>query len=236
MVQHWRAANAQQPSTAAQEALALQPIIRYAESAQFARLPQALDAGEARQLITFLSRARPRLGTGPVSLDWHVLRNRVAVALQLGAGLGPSDIRFLTLGSPITPEGPVKDRPWKLEVPGDGNAPTHETPVARWAAELLRHWLGVRSEQAIEGHWLFPSTRTGKLWGKMAQHNAVRQVFDDAGLQLPDGGSLRLRHTFALRQLRRGTDPQQVARWLGVSEPKVMRRYARVLSLQAEAV
>ena len=236
VVQHWSAANVQCPSTAAQEAIELQPIIRYAESGLDTRLPHALDPREARRLIIFLSRARPRLDSCAVSLDWHVLRNRVAVALQLGAGLGPSDIRFLTLGSPITAGGPVKDRPWKLEVPSDGTAPAHETPVARWAAELLKHWLSIRSEQAIEGNWLFPSTRTGKPWGKMAQYNAARQVFNDAGLQLPDGGSLRLRHTFALRQLHRGTDPQLVARWLGVSEPKVMLRYARVLALQAEAV
>ena len=236
VVQYWNTAIDQPLSTAAQEAINLQPVVRYAESGQASRLPDALNAQQARQLIVFLSRARPHLGRRADSLDWHVLRNRVAVGLQLGAGLGPLDIRSLTLRAPVTAGGPVPARPWKLLVPANGSAPAHEAPLAVWAAQLLQHWLGIRSAQAIAGDWLFPSTRTGKPWGKMAQYNAAQQVLEDAGLQLPDGGSLRLRHTFALRQLRRGTDPQQVERWLGVSDPKVMLRYARVLSLQGDVI
>jgi integrase len=50
-----------------------------------------------------------------------------------------------------------------------------------------------------------------------------------------EGGSFRLRHTFAMRQLRRGTPADQVAAWMGV-EPAEMRRYERVLPAAVEVV
>jgi hypothetical protein len=62
----------------------------------------------------------------------------------------------------------------------------------------------VRAELEIPGDWLFPSTKTGKPWGKVAQYNAAQQVLKDAGIDVAEGGSFRLRHTFALRKLRRG--------------------------------
>lgn len=85
-------------------------------------------------------------------------------------------------------------------------------------------------EQGIPGVMLFPSTKaTGKPWGKVAQYNAAKDVFRASGLDEVEGGSFRLRHTFALRQLRRGKSPEEVARWLGVSDPAVMARYRRVV-------
>ena len=60
-------------------------------------------------------------------------------------------------------------------------------------------------------------------------------MLEDARIDSADGGSFRLRHTFALRQLRRGTEPAQVARWLGV-EPEVMARYDRVVAGPADVV
>ena len=50
----------------------------------------------------------------------------------------------------------------------------------------------------------------------------------------PEGGSFKLRHTFALRQLRRGTAPQQVAQWLGLSDVAALARYRMVLIAPAE--
>ena len=57
----------------------------------------------------------------------------------------------------------------------------------------------------------------------------------EAGLDGTEGGSFRLRHTFALRQLRRGTDAVQVARWLGV-EPEAMAKYRRVVTSPEQVI
>jgi integrase len=116
-----------------------------------------------------------------------------------------------------------------LRVPASGSAPAHVTAVAPWAATLLAGWLATRQAQGLGGDWLLPSTRSGKPWGKVAQYEAARRVLQAAGLDADGGGSFRLRHSFALRQLAAGHDPDQVARWLGVVDPAVLLRYQRVL-------
>ena len=84
---------------------------------------------------------------------------------------------------------------------------------------------------------LFPSTRsTGKPWGKVAQYNAAKEVLAATGLEDVEGGSFRLRHTFALRQLRKGKKPEEVAKWLGVTDPSVMARYQRVIVAPIDVV
>lgn len=70
----------------------------------------------------------------------------------------------------------------------------------------------------------------------MSHYNATKEVLAEAGIEEVEGGSYRLRHTFVLRQLRRKTDPEQVARWIGVSDPAVMARYLRVINGPVEVV
>ena len=88
----------------------------------------------------------------------------------------------------------------------------------------------------IPGTWLSPSTRKGKPWGNVAQYNAARQILEDAAIDVVDGGSFRLRHTFALRQLRRGKSPAQVAVWMGIANVEHMERYSRVLHTPDDVV
>ena len=241
VLQHHAARTGTRVNPAAADWIAAQPAVRYAEAADADPLPDFLSLSEARHLITFLSDARPRPAAWGATRDahatfpWQAVRNRTSVALQLGGGLAPGDVRALTLRSPTSGGGKVRDRPWKVAVPGNGNSPARETPLAPWAGELLQHWLHVRMKAAIPGDFLFPSTRTGKAWSKNAQYLAARQVLDEAGIDSSDGGSFRLRHTFALRQLRRGTPSEQVARWLGI-EPEAMGRYGRMLAYPADVV
>ena len=122
--------------------------------------------------------------------------------------------------------------PWRLQVPASGSAPAHRVPVSGWAARLLGCWLQRRHDEALPGPWLFPSTRSGKPWGKVAQFESVRRLFADAGIADSGGGSFKLRHSFALRQLRDGTSPDELARWLGVVDPGVMARYQRMIDGQ----
>ncbi|MDM0030369.1 tyrosine-type recombinase/integrase [Variovorax saccharolyticus] len=241
VLRHHAAQTGEPPNTAASDWLAAHPVVRYAEAAHADPLPDFLSVSEAKHLITFLSDARPRPGlTGSrrdshAAFTWQELRNRCAVGLQLGGGLTPGDVRALTLASPISRGGRVRDRPWKVSVPGDGNSAARETPIAPWAGELLQHWLQVRAEARIEGDFLFPSTRTGKQWHKESHYKCAKKVLEDAGIDSSEGGSFRLRHTFALRQLRRGFQPETVAAWLGV-EPEVMGRYRRVVATPMDVV
>ena len=64
----------------------------------------------------------------------------------------------------------------------------------------------------------------------MAQYEAARRVLADAGLDADGGGSFRLRHSFALRQLQHGHAGDTVATWLGIHDTQVMLRYQQVLA------
>lgn len=105
----------------------------------------------------------------------QALRNRTAVALQLGAGLTPGDIRAATVDGVVCQDTSGASRaglPWKVRLPTHGSAQAREAPLAPW--------------------------------GKVAQYSAAKAVLAAAGAPDGDGGSFKLRHTFALRQLRRG--------------------------------
>lgn len=223
------------PNLAADALLASRPDLRFANAATRDALPDYLPAAEAKRLVTHLSAIRPgRIAAGQ---PWQEVRNRAAVGTMLGAGLAPGEVRALELGDVIVEAGRLRGVPWKLRVAGDGNRPARESPLAPWAGQVLRHWLEVRAQQGIPGEVLFPSTRSsGKPWGKVAQYNATREVLAAAGIDTAAGGSFRLRHTFALRQLRRGTSPDDVARWLGVTDPAVLARYRRVVHAPVELV
>lgn len=241
VLRHHAAQVGEEPNTAASDWLADNPQVRYAEAASADPLPEFLSVAEAKHLIAFLSSARPRPGVsgarrgGHTGFTWQALRNRVAVGLHLGGGLTPADVRALTLASPVSRGGRVRERPWKVSIPATGGASARETPIAPWAGELLQHWGEIRAMLQIPGDWLFPATRTGKPWSKQSHYAAARQLLREAGLDGNEGGMFRLRHTFVLRQLRRGTAPEEVARWLGV-EPGVMARYRHVLASPVDVV
>ena len=208
---------------------------RNANNANHALLPDFLTAGEARRLIEHVTAFRAQsLAVAPLS--WQEVRNRTAVAVQLGGGLSPGDVRGLLVAGVVINGSRVTGLPWKLILAGNGNSPARESPLAAWAGRQLALWLSVREEQGIAGDLVFPSTRTGKPWSKVSSYLAFKSVFEAAGLADPAGGSYKLRHTFALRQLKKGKSAEDVARWLGVQDPAVIERYRRVLIAPVDVV
>ncbi|MBL8352826.1 MAG: site-specific integrase [Burkholderiaceae bacterium] len=209
-------------ASGAAELIAARPAVRRANAADRDDPPAHLLPADAARLQALLC--------DPAPLPrWQDLRDRCAAALQLGAGLGPGDLRALRLADVVAPLRGPSDTPWQLRVPASGSAPAHVAPVAPWAGELLQRWLAERRAQQLGGDWLLPSTRSGKPWGKVAQYESARRVLTAAGLDADHGGSFKLRHSFALRQLQAGHDPADVARWLGVVDPSVMLRYQQQL-------
>jgi integrase len=132
--------------------------------------------------------------------------------------------------SPVLRPDDPQGTPGTIRVPAHGDDAEREAPVTAWAGRLLAHWMTVRTLQGIQGDFLFPATRAGKPWAKVSHYEAVTKVLEASGIDAAyiEGGTFRLRHTFALRQLRRGKAPDLVARWLGVVEMRVMDRYRRV--------
>lgn len=225
----WRAQQADadpgQALALATAAPARQPLLQPADPGDAPEPPLHLQPDQAQRLQALLADAQD-----DQRARWQQLRDRCAAALQLGGGLGPGDVRALQLADlrPGAADSPAPQH-WQLMVPANGSAPAHLVPLADWAAAVLARWLAVRAAQKLGGPWLLPSTRAGKPWGKVAQYEAARRVLADAALDADGGGSFRLRHTFAMRQLQHGHDAGTVAGWLGIVDPQVMLRYERAL-------
>lgn len=210
------------------------PRVRLSESEANVPLPSFLTAREAKALIDFVTQ-RQVSPAAAESWSWKEVRDRTAVAVQLGAGVTPGEARELTLGQVVIEGGRVKGEPWALSLPGNGNFAARQTPLSGWAAHQLSTWLQLRGRMGIAGEYVFPSTGAGRAWSKASSTNACRSVLERAGIADPAGGSFKLRHTFALRQLTRHP-ASDVARWLGVLDAGVMERYQRVLFSPVDVV
>jgi integrase len=249
VLSRWAGASGRVKNDAAAALIANNAELRQANMAGAPPLDY-LDAEPARNLVLYLSAVRPGATAHRQLKGWQELRNLTAVALHLGAGLTPVDVRQLLLSSPVAAGGRHKGVPWKLHVPANGNRPARETPIAPWAGQLLKYWLEVRAKTGLpessffdpqgksRGPFLLPA-RGGQQWGKVAHYNAIRDAMVAAGIELEDeasGAAMRLRHTFAIRQLKRRKSPADVARWMGIANVDEMERYLGVVDNSEEAV
>lgn len=233
-------ANALPRNQAAQALLMARPDWRYANAADKTPLPEHLSADAAHRLVAWLlDPAADTSSAGAPARSWQSLRNRAAVGLQLGAGLAPGDIRLATVTGVVAAfQAPERSGalPWKIRLPAHGGSPAREAPVAPWAGGLLQTWLDTRQALQITGDMLFPAATSGRAWGKVAQYTAAKAVLAAAGLDDADGGSFKLRHTFALRQLRHGSSPDQVAQWMGLRDSAALARHMRLLMAPVDIV
>ncbi len=224
-----RAADEQGQSHPAVRRLLDRPEYKYANAGHKNPPPEYLNDAQSAQLIAFVTQ-RPDPKMPPVALAWKEVRDRTAVALMLGAGLTPGDVRALRLSGVSIEGGSEAGVPWKLALPGNGNFPARETPLAAWAGHQLAYWLVVRREHEIGGSFVFPSTRNGKQWSDTRSFLNCREVLSIAGISSDAGGLFKLRHSFALRQLSAGKSEAEVARWLGLLDVNGMARYRRLLT------
>lgn len=211
------------------------PEYKFANAADKDPAPEYLSDLQSKRLIAYVTQL-PERRTAAEPLTWKEVRNRTAVAMMLGAGLTPGDVRTLQLCGVLTEGGRKAGVPWKLALPGNGNFPARETPLAGWAGSLLADWLAIRAEQQIAGDLVFPSTKDGKQWSDTRCFLSCRQVLAAAGIPNHAGGVFKLRHTFALRQLSRGKSETDVARWLGLLDCNGMARYRRILISPVDVV
>ena len=237
---HHADASALPRNPAAHVLLMSRPEWRYANAADKTPLPEHLSAEQARRLVAWLlDLAAQTAAAGAPSRSWQSLRNRAAVGLQLGAGLTPGDIRLATVSGVASRADAAEQSgalPWKIALPAHGGSPAREAPIAPWAGRLLQSWLGTRQALSITGDMLFPAASSGRSWGKVSQYSAAKAVLEAAGLHEVDGGSFKLRHTFALRQLQHGSTPDQVALWMGLRDSAALARHRRLLMAPANVV
>lgn len=173
-------------------------------------------------------------------VKWSDARDRTSMALQLGAGLSPSDVRELTLGEGFSRS---LNSSWDsstrfLFVPQNGKLLKRHTLVDAWAATLFDQWIDqLRNRKPLaQVSFVFPGEITARKqaskqpgqWSKAGQHKQTTKVMDTMGI---GGSSFKLRHTWALSKLREGANPRDVARWLGIQDGgEVMQRYLDALA------
>lgn len=221
------------PNRAAAELLESDSELKHANAESMEPLPDYLSDSQDRVLVAFLEASVPKDSTHCTL--WQTVRNRTGVALQRGAGLTPLEVRMLKVSSVFVDLDTTRG-PWKVRAPASESVQAHDAPLARWARPLLAYWMQLRTELGIPGDWLLPSTKSGKPWGKTAQFDSVADVFESAGLTGLKGGSYRLRHTFAVRQLARPEcTEEKVAQWLGI-DAKEMSRYRGILMAAVDVV
>lgn len=208
--------------------------LRLANADEFAARPQVCSNAESAAIIEHVSAARPRVGREvrqSAVESWAELRDCAAVAVHLGAGLTPGEVRRLrtqdVAGRSARRGARTISEPWRISVLGAASCPEHDTPIAAWAGQVLGHWLQVRESLGIPGALAFPGNDQGAPWKKDDHYDGVRRVLRAAGLgdEALAGGSFRLRHTFAKRQLRRSHPREEVARWLGIKNPERLSVY-----------
>lgn len=170
-------------------------------------------------------------------IKWSDVRDRTSMALQLGGGLSPSDVRELTMGKgTLTRSG-------LLFVPKNGKLFQRYTAVDRWAAELLEAWVQALRERGTPSgvDFVFPGESNQKVgstgrpgqWSKAGQHKQTTKVLTSLGVQ---GSSFKLRHTWAMAKLREGVSEEDVAKYLGVKVGgEVMKRYREQREQMSEA-
>lgn len=221
------------PNRAAAELFESDSELKHANAEAMEPTPDYLSDSQDRTLVSFLEASVPK--DSSTALLWQTIRNRTGVALQRGAGLTPLEIRMLKVSSVFFDLDTTRG-PWKVRAPATGSVQAHDAPVARWARPLLTYWMQLRTELGIPGDWLLPSTKSGKPWGKTAQFDSVADVFESAGLTGLKGGSYRLRHTFALRQLAHPKyTEERVAQWMGI-DAKEMSRYRGVMMVPVDVL
>jgi len=227
VLNHVREEGGQPPYSCAQE-LMQEPPYCYANAAALTPVPDVLTDAQCNQLIAYCT-ALQSLETSSAS-EWKDLRDRCAMALMLGAGLAPGQIRALKMTDVTVDGGREAGLPWRLTIVADGSSPEHQVPIAEWAARQLRLWLAARSRLGAEmqaSRWVFPSTQTGKPWSHPACHRAAVSRMTALGIE--GGAPFRLRHTFAVRQLQAGHSEDDVARWMGYVDTGPMKRYRHLL-------
>lgn len=205
-----------------------QETLREANRREFDEIPSFLETHDRERLKQMLmlpvgSAARD---DGAVS-SWRDVRDNAAVAVQLGAGLAPGEVRALRLEHV---RGDLR-RGFLLEVRATGNLRLRTTELVDWARAPLAAWLKERATRsALQGCPYVFCTDEGKQWSKNKVVQATNAVLKRAKLKTAYG-AYQLRHTFVLAARAEGVEWPQIAAALGISNAeKWSRRYEAALT------
>lgn len=207
------------------QAVLQRPGYRLAEAKRCIPLPETLTDAQSQALIQRI--------IAPVEAgDWIHLRNNAMVGVMLGAGLKPGETLGLSLRaigfSGVGSES--RREPIKLSLAGHAASAARETPLAPYARQVLAAWLAVRATLAPHDDIVFPSGRHGGVLAKTTLYRHYGALLAAAGIWTDKRGAHALRHTFAVRNLKKGRSVQTISDWLGLETVDSAERYRRIVS------
>lgn len=215
-----------QPNQAAAALLASERF-RYVNARDNEPLPQTLDATGGARLVKQLTNNAELIG---LRSTWKLERDRTALALMLGSGITPLEVRSLTLSDIYFKTQRGKQSPWKIRVSATAKTVEHDAPIAHWARRCLLRWIEARNGLNLTHQDLFPATLNRPGWTDIScQISCTNTLTTLIGEEYRHGGLLRLRHTFIIRQLQRGIPLEKIALWLGLRTFERLERYKRIM-------
>lgn len=161
----------------------------------------------------------------PASQGWKAHRNRAMAAAILGGGFKVSEVVRLRedMVGPMQSDGSLQ-----IDVPPVGAGRHHTARLARFAAKILRDWLATKALLGIGGDLIFPSKRAGGQMHGSTVYLHIAGIFQAAGLDervIEHRGARTLRTSYALNEIKGGTNAEVVGEWLGLRAERSTRRY-----------
>lgn len=190
-----------------------QEVLREANRREHDELPEFLDAGDRERVkeLLMLPVGSPA-ADGPAT--WRELRDNAAVAVQLGAGLAPGEVRALRLQDV---DGERRSG-YSLRVRASGNRHQRSNALAAWAGGALAAWLKAR--QALKAADNCPyvfCTDDGTQWSKNKAMQATAEVLVRAKVRR-SYGAYQLRHTYVVTARQEGASWEDIGAALGISK------------------
>lgn len=162
---------------------------------------------------------------------WNVVRNHLAVALHLGAGLSNTELLGLRWKDVSESQIAADQTLRRLWIEPTATTQGRFTPVALFAWQLLTRWKTLVLDLGIpcaSSDLVFVSTLAGKPWGRQSHLQGIGLVMQSCNVHIVGSGAYKLRHTFAIRLLKAGRSEEDLSRWMGL-DLRAIRKYKDAL-------
>lgn len=163
----------------------------------------------------------------PFAPSWKRRRDRAMLAMMLGAGLKVSEVMALNIKN-VQRKDSAGCIPIKIVNPAlrtDDNS--HKTILRPFAVPYVLPWIEERKRlKQIPSDRLFPaSLKEGEMLNKATVYRQVKATLQKAGIDLDHMGGRTLRNSFAVIELKNGTDIETVGMFLGLVERRSTEKY-----------
>jgi len=175
----------------------------------------------AEQLDRFIA----ALPTSALASEWRLRRDRALQLVMLFAGLRVSEVIGLLL-SEVSRQAEIDGTLEIKLTPEQKRASSyeHSTFLRKEAVPVVLEWVTEREALPIAGDLVFPSD-TGARQHQATVYRQVKSTLRVAGIEIPRSGGRTLRNTFAIQEIRSGTETPELTKKLGLALERSTETY-----------